>query len=191
MLTPGANVLLVSHLAASGNRRSACYAALGISMGAAIWSSAALLGVSILFVTFPMAHLCLQMAGAFYLLYVAMRLWRTQEIDERSSQPQSAVSSIRAGLFTNLSNPKSALFFGGVFSTVMPVQPNDLMLVAAVILVVGNALCWHLLLAFLFSSKRLQSYYGTKRKMISRSAGVLIGTLGLTLLVASIREALK
>ena len=53
MLTPGANVLLVTQLAASGQRRSASYAALGVASGAAIWSTAAVLGVTALFAGFP------------------------------------------------------------------------------------------------------------------------------------------
>ena len=40
LLTPGANLLLVTQLAASGHRRSASYAALGVASGAAIWSTA-------------------------------------------------------------------------------------------------------------------------------------------------------
>jgi len=78
LLTPGANVLLVSQLAASGHRRSASYAALGVAIGAAIWSSSAVLGVSALFAAFPAARLFLQVAGATYLLYVASRLWRSR-----------------------------------------------------------------------------------------------------------------
>ena len=45
MLTPGANTLLVSQLAASGDSKGA-YAALGIGIGACIWSTAAVLGIS-------------------------------------------------------------------------------------------------------------------------------------------------
>ena len=43
LVTPGANVLLVSQLSASGQARSAVLAALGVTVGAAIWSSAAVL----------------------------------------------------------------------------------------------------------------------------------------------------
>src|SRR5436190_3725223 len=109
LLTPGANVLLVSHLAASGSRRSAYYAALGVAIGAAIWSSAAVLGVSAVFAAFPAARLSLQVAGAVYLLYVASRLWRSRAPAASPSSSLQATRAVRAGLLTNLSNPKSAL----------------------------------------------------------------------------------
>lgn len=191
LLTPGANVLLISHLAASGNRRSASYAALGVTIGAAIWSSAAVLGVSTLFAAFPAARLFLQVAGAAYLLYVASRLGRSRAPAASSSVATPPARAFRAGLLTNLSNPKSALFFGSVFSAALPEHSSVAVLAAAVALVVFNALCWHLLLAFLFSRKMVQAGYATQRGSFSRLAGAVVGALGLSLLVASLREAWK
>jgi len=187
LLTPGANVLLVSHLAASGHRRSASYAALGVTVGAAIWSSAAVLGVSALFAAFPAARLILQVLGALYLLYVAVRLWRSQASPAGSGE-LAIGRAFRAGLLTNLSNPKSALFFGSVFSAALPEHPSATVLVAAVALVVSNALCWHLLLAFLFSSKAVQAGYARQRGVFARLAGTVVGALGLSLLFATLRE---
>jgi threonine efflux protein len=189
LLTPGANVLLVSHLAASGNRHGATYAAVGVALGAGIWSSAAVLGISALFAAFPAARLSLQIAGGVYLLYVALRLWRSRDGGASRSRSQPATRAVRAGLLTNLSNPKSALFFGSVFSTALPAQPGAWVLVGAVALVVINALCWHLLLAFLFSSKAMQAGYAAQRSLFARVAGAVVGSLGLSLLVASLGEA--
>jgi threonine efflux protein len=77
MMSPGANVLLVSQLAASDRARSAVFAALGVTVGAAIWSLCAVLGVNAIFQVFPGLRLALQVAGGLYLLYVASRLWRS------------------------------------------------------------------------------------------------------------------
>ena len=189
LLTPGANVLLVSHLAASGNRRSASYAALGITLGAVIWSSAAVLGISVLFAAVPAARLFLQAAGAMYLLYVAYRLWHSHAPATNGPASLAPHRALRAGLLTNLSNPKSALFFGSVFSAALPANPSAAVLFAAVALVVFNALCWHLLLAIVFSHKAVQAGYAAKRSLFARLAAAVVGGLGLSLLVASVREA--
>jgi len=189
LLTPGANVLLVSHLAATGDRRSASYAALGVTLGAVVWSSAAVLGISVLFAAFPTARLLLQVAGAMYLLYVAFRLWRASAPAAKNLEPLSPARALRAGLLTNLSNPKSALFFGSVFSTALPASPSAAVLVAAVTLVVFNALCWHLLLAFVFSRQVVQAGYAAQRGVLARLAAAVVGGLGLSLLVASVRES--
>lgn len=190
LITPGANVLLISQLAASGQTRGATQAALGVATGAAIWSSAAVLGVHALFAAFPAFRLGLQWAGALYLLYIASRLWRsTSSPTAAAAPPMGGWRAYRLGLLTNLSNPKSALFFGSVFSTALPAQPGSGMLAAAVLLIVCNAAAWHLGLAYVFSRRRVQASYAAQRGWIGRVAGATLGALGIGLLVASLREA--
>src|SRR5450830_1597718 len=77
LATPGANVLLVSQLAASDRAQSAVFAALGVTLGALVWASSAVLGVHAIFQAFPGLRLALQIAGGVYLLVVASRLWRS------------------------------------------------------------------------------------------------------------------
>ena len=64
LMTPGANVLVVSNLAASGSRRAAVYAALGVTFVAGIWSSLAVLGVSAVFAAHPFLRMAVQVAPA-------------------------------------------------------------------------------------------------------------------------------
>jgi threonine efflux protein len=189
LMTPGANVLLVSQLAASGQRRSASFAAAGVAIGAAIWSSSAVAGVSALFAAFPMARVSFQVAGAFYLLYVASSIWRSHGSPSSEPRPMSEAGALRLGLLTNLSNPKSALFFGSVFSAALPAHPGGAMLGVVVALVVVNSICWHLLLAFVFSRRVVQAGYASQRERLARAAGAVVGVLALSLLLTSLREA--
>jgi len=190
LVTPGANVLVVSQLAAAGQRKAACLAALGVTVVAGVWSSLALLGVSAVFAAFPYLRLALQIAGGLYLCYVAARLWRSGVGTHAvSAKPLTGLAAFRLGFFTNLSNPKSALFFGSVFATALPVEPSAAIVVAAVALVLVNALAWHILLAIAFSHRWVQVAYARQRTLLSRAAGAAVGVFGLGLLVASAREA--
>ena len=62
LITPGPKVLLVSHLAASGQRRAAFLAAMGISAAAVFWAMVAMLGVNALFAAQPGIRLGVQVA---------------------------------------------------------------------------------------------------------------------------------
>ena len=190
LLSPGANVLIVSQLAASDRARSAAFAAVGVTVGAGIWAACAVLGVNAFFQLFPRLRLALQIAGGLYLLYVASRLWRSNSgpLNGRVTF-LSAVAAFRLGLFTNLTNPKAALFFGSVFAASFPPEPSGLLQVSAVTIIIVNALCWHLLLAYLFSRERVRAAYSRTRNVANRVASVLVGALGLGLVVASLREA--
>lgn len=190
LLSPGANVLLVSQLAAGERARSAAFAALGVTVVAGVWASCAVLGVNALFQAFPGLRLALQITGGLYLLYVANRLWRSNSTFMNGrAKSVSPLAAFRLGLLTNITNPKSALFFGSIFAASFPPEPSTLLQVSAVTMVVVNALCWHLLLAYLFSRERVRSAYSRARNTANRIASVLVGALGLGLLVASLREA--
>jgi len=189
MMSPGANVLLVSQMAASDRARSARFAALGVTAGAAIWATCAVLGVNAVFQVFPGLRLGLQVAGGAYLLYVASRLWRSGDAPlQGQATSVSAPAAFRLGFLTNITNPKSALFFGSVFAASFPASPSALLQASAVVMIVLNALCWHTLLAYLFSRERVRTAYARTRKTANRVASVAVGTLGLGLLVASLRE---
>lgn len=188
LVIPGQNVLVISQLAASDGRRTASYAALGITLGAAIWSTTAILGVITLFNTATTARILLQIIGALYLLYVAFRIWRTTSSYTAGAAKLSDRSAFRTGLLTNLTNPKSPLFFVSIFSVALPSMPSHLLLALSVLLAVFNALWWHLLVAFVFSHGVIQRAYERRRKTLSRVSSATIGALGVSLLVSVLRE---
>ena len=190
MVSPGPNVLLVSQLAASDRARSAVFAALGVACGATLWATCAVLGVNVVFAAFPGLRLALQVAGGVYLLYVAIRLWRSN--GAASVARASSVSSwagFRLGFLTNITNPKVALFFGSVFAASFPAAPSPILQASVVAMVALNAVCWHTLLAYLFSRERVRAAYARTRGVANRIASVIMGALGLSLLVTSLREA--
>ena len=190
MMSPGPNVLLVSQLAASDRARSAVFAAVGVTCGAALWATCAVLGVNVVFAAFPGLRLALQIAGGAYLLYVAIRLWQSSgaALVGRASSV-SLGAAFRRGFLTNITNPKVALFFGSIFATSFPAAPSPILQASAVAMVALNALCWHTLLAYLFSRERVRAAYSHTRGIANRIASVTMGALGLGLLVASLREA--
>ncbi len=189
LVTPGANVLVVSQLAASGYRAAACFAGLGVAVVAAIWALLAILGVNAVFAAHPGLRLGVQVAGGIYLCYIAFKLWRSGLV-RAGSQPTnvSAWQAFRMGFFTNIMNPKSALFFGSVFATALPADPTSTLSIAAVVLVFINALVWHTLLAVAFSHRWLQAGYARHARLVSRVAAALVGAFGLRLLLTAARE---
>jgi threonine efflux protein len=190
LLSPGANVLLVSQLAASDRGRSAVFAALGVTLGAVLWATFAVLGVHAVFGAFPGLRLGLQILGGVYLLYVATRLWRSRGPDLGEPAPSvSKATAFRLGFLTNITNPKSALFFGSVFAASFPAAPSLLLQMCAVVMIVVNALCWHLLLAYLFSRPQVRAAYARYRTRANRFASAIMGLMGLGLLLATFREA--
>jgi len=190
MVSPGANVLLVSQLATSDQTRSAWFAGLGVAVGAGLWATCAVFGVNAVFAAFPGFRIALQIVGGAYLLYLATRIWQSGGTSWRGA----AVSvtrrrAFRLGLLTNITNPKAALFFGSVFVAAFPAQPSTALQAAAVAVVVASAVCWYTLLAYLFSRQTVRSAYARASQTAGRVAAIAFGALGTGLLLAAFREA--
>lgn len=193
LVTPGANVLVVTSLAASQSRRVAFFAGLGVTAVAGVWSALAVLavlGVGAVFAAHPALRLSIQVAGGLYLIYVALRLWRSGTSSAAHEAAElSALAAFRVGFLTNIMNPKSALFFASVFATSMPEQPSPLLLSLAVVVVLANAFAWHTLLAVAFSHSRIQTAYARSHALVARVAGALVGVFGIRLLYSALQEA--
>jgi threonine efflux protein len=189
LVTPGANVLLISQLAASGDKRGAMYASLGVCTVTFVWATLAILGVNALFAAVPQLRIAVQIAGGAYLVYVAIRLWQSgQSAAGRTTQSLEPWPAFRMGFLTNITNPKSALFFGSVFGTALPHDSGAMVWTVAVVLVVINALVWHFLLALAFSHPRVQAGYARPRQWLNRIAATIVGAMGSRLLIASLDE---
>ena len=187
LVTPGANVLVVSQLAASGQRRAACFTALGITVVAVTWAALAIFGVHAVFAAHPYLRSVLQVAGGFYLFYMAVRLWRSGSVGAPSVQLSlNPSAAFRLGFLTNILNPKSALFFGSVFATALPTNSSAFLLAAVLVTVLLNALVWHMFLALAFSQSSIQAGYARQRKVLNRFASAVVGAFGVRLLLSTV-----
>ena len=189
MISPGPNVLMVAQTALRHTRRAGIVTALGIAIGSTIWSSAALLSLSVVFAQFAWLDDGLKLLGGTYLLYLGIKLWRTADhnfLIPPSSTPASVHTDWQAfglGLLTNLTNPKAGIFFGSIFATLLtPTLPTWVKL-AAIGIIVMDAAGWHVALACLFSTRRAQQSYRRIKPGVDRVAGASLAFLGLQLML--------
>lgn len=118
-LTPGPDVLyIVTHSLRHG-WRAGITAGLGITGGCCVHVLAAALGLSALLTTSAMAFAALKWVGAGYLLWMGVRMLLTRKpqtwhdwptLDDR--EPRKSLHAVFwGGFWTNVLNPKVALFF--------------------------------------------------------------------------------
>ncbi len=113
-LTPGQDTLYIVGRSLSQGRNAGLISVLGIISGAVIHTLAAAFGLSAILATSERAFLAVRLLGVLYLAYLGIRM-----LLERAAMPGTAArfaaerpwSIYRAGFFTNLLNPKVALFF--------------------------------------------------------------------------------
>lgn len=124
--TPGPDVVVVVSKALAGKRASQCLPLiLGILAGKLVLLTTALLGLSALATALGSFFVGIKFAGAAYLAYLGMRLWRRPPRDEfevLDVRPSGATKEVGLGLAMSLGNPVAILFYAALLPNVIDVR---------------------------------------------------------------------
>ena len=186
-ISPGPSFLFVARNSIALSRRHGFATALGMGCGACLFALMALLGLHAVLTAVPLAFWVLKIAGGLYLLWLAFGMLRAAKKPlAQIALPESGTTSLGQaflfGLLTQLSNPKTAIVFAGIFSALLPRQIPPYFygvspLAAFCIDTLGYAV-----VAFLLSAESpRKTYLRFKAGFDSGAAGVM-ALLGLKLL---------
>jgi threonine/homoserine/homoserine lactone efflux protein len=182
ILSPGPGIVAVSQAAFRLGRRDAMPYALGLALGASAWCLVALLGLNVLFETFPLALAVFHVLGGLYLIWVAYKMW-FHAADPLTEPGARAGQGFGAGMALNLSNPKPGLFYASVLLSIFPSLAGfaENAVVYATALTVE--LAFYLGLAAILSAAPIRARYFGAKPWIDRVAALLIAILGVLLIL--------
>ena len=181
-ISPGPAVLMAARTGVTEGMRTGMFLAMGIGAGAVVWAAAALFGLNLVFQAAPALLWGLKVIGGAYLIYMAWGMWRgaDQPLDMATSTlPRTALSSLRLGLITQLSNPKPAILFSAIFIGTVPPGTAAWVYAALLAVVFLNEAIWCTLVARIFSFDRSKSAYISLKSAIDRAFGGLLAVLGM------------
>ncbi len=188
-ITPGQDTLYIVGRSIAQGRRAGILSAFGISSGAVIHTLAAAFGFSAILAASAAAFTTVKFAGAAYLIYLGIRMWFERPAGSEYPAEFTQTRSwgiYRAGVFTNLLNPKVALFYLAFLPQF--VDPSaDSKLVAFLVLggsflTTGTIWCIFLALSASAIGSRLRASTSTGA-IIRRATGALFVGLGVRLAV--------
>jgi threonine/homoserine/homoserine lactone efflux protein len=198
--TPGVDFLLTVSRTLQGGTRAGVASALGISAGCGVHALAAAFGLAALLAVHQQAFVLIQWAGAAYLAWLGVGLlrqaWlagRVRAGEEPGAASEAAAAPLRSpwadfrtGVFTNVLNPKVALFFLAFLPQFVPAgspsQAASFLLLGAWFIAQGTLF----LLALVAVAARLQRFRGppTLRRALNAVGGLLFIALALRILNA-------
>jgi threonine/homoserine/homoserine lactone efflux protein len=117
-VTPGPDSLLVLRSSLLGGRRAGARVAAGAASGSLAWGICTAAGLTALLAASAQLFRAVQLAGACYLVFLGIRGLRATAGHEPSRPRRSP--GLRAGLLSNLLNPKVGLFFLAVMPQFIP-----------------------------------------------------------------------
>lgn len=183
VLLPGPDFAIVTRFTLNEGRRAGLRAACGVVLGLVAWGGVTLAGLGTALAASAEIFDVLRLLGCAYLLFLGVRLlWRGQASPPRASGNTSA---LRAGLLTNLLNPKIAVFYSAVLPSLVPGgAPASLWLLLLLATHVALSLAWLAACAALLAASGRFAKPGFHRT-VDRVAGVVLIALGIRVAVLS------
>ena len=191
--TPGANSLLIVHLALTSGWKDVASALAGNLVGIAGYALATLLGLALLLGAAPSVRLVIYVLGGLYLLWLGLRLMqgglKRQQNAGRAAGTAAARSASGAfvqGLLTALSNVQALFFLASIFAGVGILRANLATGLAAVgIIILGNG-CYLGLLAWLVQKPAVRGFYDRYQPAMEVAFGALFVLFAARLLLGEL-----
>ena len=177
VLLPGPDTLVVVRSILRGGRRQGVLTALGNLCGLTVWVVAAALGLAAMLKASEIGYDVLRVVGACYLVWLGVQAWRSRGQVEELPHRSVLGTGFRAGILTNLLNPKVGVFFvaflPGFIPRGEPVAPVSLLL--GTIFVLLTAAYWVALLGLAGGVVRWMSTPAVRRRIDAATALVFVG----------------
>ena len=210
---PGPDVVLVLRQTVRGGRRAGVAAAAGVALGIVAWIALAMVGAHVLVEADDRILGALEVIGGAYLVALGIAGVRAalvpggahefelgdleptpdQEAEDWAADHAAAsghASLVRRsfvlGLLTNLSNPKALIFFGTVFTVLIPEDATAAERAVLSVVLVAIAGAWFGGLALFTSSDRVGAFLGRHAARLDTGAAVVFALLGLVSLVTGL-----
>lgn len=185
-ISPGPSFVIVVRNAIGLSRRDGLATALGMGVGGVLFAGVALVGLYQVLAMVSWLYIGLKVAGGLYLLYLASRIWRGATrplaLEDGDAAKAGGRKSFWVGLSTQLSNPKTAIYYASVFAALLPQHPPlwcQLALPPCIFIIETG---WYTLVALGFSAGRPRAWYLHMKTGIDRTAAGAIAVLGLRLI---------
>lgn len=191
VISPGADFAMVTRNSMVISRRAGVLTAAGIALGVLVHVGYSLLGVGLVISRSAVLFNLIKYLGAAYLVFLGFGMLRARATASGAvpSAPLSDLGALRTGFLTNATNPKTTLFVVSLFAQVIsPRTPLPVQLGYGAFMSLAH-LVWFVLVALAFSSAPAQRVVSSSRHHVERAIGAVLVCLGLTLALASFRQA--
>ena len=184
-ITPGADTVFILTKSIAGGYKQGLASVAGIVCGLFVHTSLAAFGLSVILMTSALLFNIVKIAGAAYLIYLGiMALKSKSNIKlENKGDVVPFFTTFRQGFFTNILNPKVALFFLALLPQFVKSNAESavpFLILGLTFIFIGSLWSLFLVWASARMSQALRqskfSYY------LNKIAGVIFITLGLNIL---------
>ncbi len=188
VMSPGPSFVVILRTAAVRSKRAGIIVAFAMGIVTLGWALAAWFGLAVLFALFPWVYAGFKLAGAAYLIFLAIQLWRHAgdrfEFENvADAGTKGDWQAFKLGALTQIANPKVAIFFGSIFVAILPPSPSSGLMALVFAIVFLNEFVWYAFLATIMASKPVRQRYVSAKPILDRVTGTFLGFLGVRIAI--------
>ena len=192
-LSPGPDVLLIAKSSASTTRTNTLKIILGISVGIVVWVVLTLLGFTVLTQQFPWIQQVLMFVGSLFLAKMGWAMLKggisalksKVQAEDEAVVEKTKENYFLLGLFTNLANPKTLIYFSSVFSLALSANAGEYLKTQLAFIIPIQTFITFTLLMMIVSQPKIKDAYQRAGAYID----VLSGSLFLIFAIVLCYEA--
>lgn len=189
--TPGANSLMVTHVALNESPLHVAMAIAGNMIAIMLIAGAALLGWAAVLETAPWARTAVHVLGGAYLVYFGFRLLRAGHVARPATAAHTPVDAPRMtprealtrGIVTQLSNAQAVFFVTSIYAATGVLRSSLATGLATVLVILVLNATYLGGLGWVFQRERARAAYGRARHWIETAIGALFIVFGLRLML--------
>jgi amino acid exporter len=167
--------------------RESCWSCngLGAALGDAVYASVGLFGVTGLITVRPVM-VAIEFLGGLYLIWLGVRMLSLRRASaQRHGSPSVEGVSVRAhfwrGLAADLANPKTVVFFAGIFAIAVNPATTGTVRGAMLLGIVLTSVLWRFFVLVVFSTTAIRKVYERTDRTVERLFGAALCFFGLLL----------
>ncbi|MEI8124601.1 MAG: LysE family transporter [Parachlamydiaceae bacterium] len=189
-ISPGPDFFIVFRNSLVHSRKAGFLTAFGVSMAIIVHLSYSLIGIGVLIAESPFLYAILKYSGVAYLFYIGLKgiissFKQSSSVVVDYTQERNQISALAAfmqGFWTNLLNPKAAIFFISLFSQFIDTKTPYIVGIEYGAITWSVALGWFLLLSYLLTHKQIVGKIDQFRIYVDRVMGGILMLLGFKML---------
>ncbi|NBH02156.1 LysE family translocator [Amycolatopsis sp. SID8362] len=184
-MSPGPDFVVVTRSSLTGGRRAGIAAGVGIALGVFAWVVAIALGVAAVLTASAVAFTVVKLVGAAYLVFLGVKAWLAvrrgeyRDLGGDDREPLKAAAAFRQGLFTNLLNPKVAVYFLALLPQFLPADGSTLQTLELAAIATAGTVLWFVTLAVVVGALKKVFRDARVRRGLDAVLGSLLVALGL------------
>ncbi len=181
-LSPGPDILLIAKSAATITRENSLKIVLGISFGIVIWVCLTLLGFTVLIEQFPWIQQVLMLIGGLFLAKMGWAMFQSgiRNINVSADlakgqqlKTEPAQNYFLLGLLTNLSNPKTLIYFSSVFSLALSSSASTYLKMQLAVIIPLQTFVVFAIFMWIMSMPKIKNIYQRSGSYIDIISGAL------------------